>query len=240
MPTTENNEDRKKLYAKLFAVQEDAAPLKKGGYNAFQKYKYVQDEDVVMAARSLFLKHKLLVVPSVSSRATTKICGYDKNGTVQKESVLTEITISVRVADIETGYSEEFAFTGDGYDSTDKAPYKAMTGARKYALMSLMLIPTTDDPEKWGDNGHTEEEDAPKKNKAVHPEDTDRGKIITEVNRIETELSQGNMSKRRNSRKKYGAKDADGKPTDDFTNATTDSLAEYLTVLQKKEAESGQ
>jgi len=239
MPTTENNEDRKKLYAKLFAVQQDAAPLKKNGYNKFQNYKYVQDEDVVMAARALFLEHKLLVVPSVVSRATTKMSGYSKDGTVLKESVLTEITVSMRVADIETGYSEEFQFTGDGYDSTDKAPYKAMTGARKYALMSLMLIPTTDDPEKWGDNGHTEES-GPKQNKPVHPEDTDRGKIITEVNRIETELSQGNMSKRRNSRKKYGAKDADGKPTDDFTNATTDSLAEYLTVLQKKEAESGQ
>jgi len=142
------------------------------------------------------------------------------------------------VIDTDTGYGESFEFTGDGYDVTDKAPYKAMTGARKYALMSLMLIPTTDDPEKYEHNGDGEEE-APKNGKVVHPEDTDRGKFITEINRIEEMLSNHNMSKRRNSRKKYGVKDADGKPTDDFTAATTESLGEYMVVLQKKEQENG-
>jgi hypothetical protein len=37
---------------------------------------------------------------------------------------------------------------GAGTDSGDKAPYKAMTGASKYAELLSFLIPTGDDPEK--------------------------------------------------------------------------------------------
>lgn len=36
---------------------------------------------------------------------------------------------------------------GDGEDSTDKAPYKAQTGARKYGLYGLFDLATSDDPE---------------------------------------------------------------------------------------------
>jgi hypothetical protein len=36
---------------------------------------------------------------------------------------------------------------GEGQDAGDKGPYKAMTGAQKYALMKTFMIPTGDDPE---------------------------------------------------------------------------------------------
>jgi hypothetical protein len=36
---------------------------------------------------------------------------------------------------------------GQGLDSGDKAPYKAMTGALKYALLQSFLLATGDDPE---------------------------------------------------------------------------------------------
>ena len=37
---------------------------------------------------------------------------------------------------------------GEGLDAGDKAPYKAMTGALKYALLQSFLLPTGDDPEE--------------------------------------------------------------------------------------------
>jgi hypothetical protein len=37
---------------------------------------------------------------------------------------------------------------GEGRDSGDKAPYKALTGALKYALIQTFLIATGDDPEE--------------------------------------------------------------------------------------------
>ena len=36
---------------------------------------------------------------------------------------------------------------GEGADVGDKAPYKAMTGALKYALLQSFLLSTGDDPE---------------------------------------------------------------------------------------------
>src|ERR1700738_5163472 len=36
---------------------------------------------------------------------------------------------------------------GEGLDTGDKAPYKAMTGALKYALLQSFLLATGDDPE---------------------------------------------------------------------------------------------
>src|SRR5262249_31856915 len=36
---------------------------------------------------------------------------------------------------------------GEGLDGGDKAPYKAMTGALKYALLQSFLLATGDDPE---------------------------------------------------------------------------------------------
>ena len=36
---------------------------------------------------------------------------------------------------------------GQGIDAGDKAPYKAMTGALKYALLQSFLLATGDDPE---------------------------------------------------------------------------------------------
>ena len=39
------------------------------------------------------------------------------------------------------------AVAGEGADAGDKAPYKAMTGALKYALLQSFLLSTGDDPE---------------------------------------------------------------------------------------------
>ena len=36
---------------------------------------------------------------------------------------------------------------GEGADPGDKAPYKALTGALKYALLQSFLLATGDDPE---------------------------------------------------------------------------------------------
>src|SRR5574340_328981 len=49
----------------------------------------------------------------------------------------------------------EFLVIGEGQDRGDKATYKAMTGATKYALLKLFLIPTGDDPEKDEDEQPT-------------------------------------------------------------------------------------
>jgi len=55
--------------------------------------------------------------------------------------------VTWQITDGETGEFVNFQSVGSGSDSTDKAVYKAMTGALKYALLLGFLIPTGDDPE---------------------------------------------------------------------------------------------
>jgi hypothetical protein len=57
-------------------------------------------------------------------------------------------TLTVRFTATDGKDKLEFTVIGEGQDRGDKATYKAMTGATKYALLKLFLIPTGDDPEK--------------------------------------------------------------------------------------------
>ncbi len=50
--------------------------------------------------------------------------------------------------DVDTGEAITAKVAGQGLDSGDKAPYKAMTGALKYALLQSFLLATGDDPEE--------------------------------------------------------------------------------------------
>src|SRR5690606_11890286 len=56
--------------------------------------------------------------------------------------------------DGETGESRSIHSSGEGQDAGDKAVYKAIRGARKYALMKAFMSPTGDGPE--GDTGPDE------------------------------------------------------------------------------------
>jgi hypothetical protein len=50
-------------------------------------------------------------------------------------------------ADVDSGEEIIAKVAGQGLDPGDKAPYKAMTGALKYALLQSFLLATGDDPE---------------------------------------------------------------------------------------------
>ena len=68
-------------------------------------------------------------------------------GKAQRLAALPESDIEPRLADVDTGETITAKVAGQGLDSGDKAPYKAMTGALKYALLQSFLLATGDDPE---------------------------------------------------------------------------------------------
>jgi hypothetical protein len=55
--------------------------------------------------------------------------------------------MNYRFVDARSGEELTVRVPGEGADSGDKAPYKAMTGALKYALLQSFLLATGDDPE---------------------------------------------------------------------------------------------
>ena len=56
--------------------------------------------------------------------------------------------MSYSFVDVDTAEEITVKTAGEGLDSGDKAPYKAMTGALKYALLQSFLLATGDDPEE--------------------------------------------------------------------------------------------
>ena len=60
---------------------------------------------------------------------------------------MARVVMAYTFADVDTGEEVVAKVAGQGLDPGDKAPYKAMTGALKYALLQSFLLATGDDPE---------------------------------------------------------------------------------------------
>src|SRR5262249_29159101 len=60
---------------------------------------------------------------------------------------IARIVMNYRFVDARSGEELTVRVAGEGADPGDKAPYKAMTGALKYALLQSFLLASGDDPE---------------------------------------------------------------------------------------------
>src|SRR5262249_50822027 len=60
---------------------------------------------------------------------------------------IARIVMSYKFVDAKSGEELTVRVAGEGADPGDKAPYKAMTGALKYALLQSFLLATGNDPE---------------------------------------------------------------------------------------------
>src|SRR4029077_15026588 len=70
-----------------------------------------------------------------------------RSGRSETERVA-RVIMSYSFEDGQTAEAITVKVAGEGLDSGDKAPYKAMTGALKYALLQSFLLATGDDPEE--------------------------------------------------------------------------------------------
>jgi hypothetical protein len=131
----------------LAAAQAEFKAVGKSGENKFDKYSYANLEDYVSVVRPVLTKHKLCLLSSseeiipLDDRTT-------KNGGCEHAVRVKLVTRIVH----ESGEWIETSSCGEGQDRADKSVYKAITGARKYALASALNLATTDDPEHDDDH----------------------------------------------------------------------------------------
>ena len=140
MAETKQEQKPATLIEKLAAVMAAVERVPKNGWNDFHKYHYATEADLSDAVRSNLARWGVMLIPSVEKVEWSKVP--TKNG----EERLATLTVRFTATDGKTDFS--FIVIGEGQDRGDKATYKAMTGATKYALLKLFLIPTGDDPEK--------------------------------------------------------------------------------------------
>ena len=150
-------EDIKKLniYEKLSLITEEIGVVEKGlkvQVNKTSSYKAVSERDVLDAVKPIEKKYRVYSYPAkreVIDRDTL-VKESEYNGNITRTNTLfmrIETTYRFVNLDNPSEYIETTVY-GDGLDTGDKAPGKAMTYADKYALMKAYKLSTGDDPDK--------------------------------------------------------------------------------------------
>ena len=134
--------NKTKRTQKFLAVQQQLKPLTKSGRNDFHKYAYTTASDVLEPVREACNAAGLILFSEVIEQTI--------------EPGRASVVIKLTIADAETGESLFVTAPGCGEDwsykenrpTGDKAIYKAITGASKYATRIMFCLPSADDPEK--------------------------------------------------------------------------------------------
>jgi len=163
-------ENQGKLAAKMVAAMKDIDAVLKNGKNTFQNYNYVRAADVANEVRPAMIKHGISFTFDVVSSERWSGGKDDKNQFCQ-------LTVDCTFTDSESGERAGGRVVSWGSDTLDKAPFKAMTGAIKYALRMNFLIPDENDPEN--DSTHAAVP-APSVAPPRPPQPADRGPKISE------------------------------------------------------------
>lgn len=142
------------IYEKLLSITSEIKNVSKNldvgvGKNS---YKAVGEADVLYAVKQLEQKYKVYSYPCKREIVDRAILETEKeyNGNVTKgNQIFLRIETIYRFVNIENPEeSIEITTYGDGIDTQDKAPGKAMTYADKYALLKAYKIITGDDPDQ--------------------------------------------------------------------------------------------
>ena len=149
------------IYEKLSLITDEIGVIEKNlnvQVNKTSSYKAVSERDVLDAVKPIERKYRVYSFPikrNVIDRETlvkeTEFVDSrtDNTTTTRTNSLFMRIETIYRFVNIDK--PEEFVETtvyGDGVDTGDKAPGKAMTYADKYALMKAYKLSTGDDPDK--------------------------------------------------------------------------------------------
>src|SRR5260370_10975791 len=130
------------LKQKLAEVRRRICYIQKRGHNERFNYSYVTAADIAGAVGDALAELEVVVIPNLESISHENISsnqGYPDR--------LTRVVMTYTFMDVNTDEELTVKMPGEGRDPGDKGPYKAMTGALKYALLQSFLIATSDDPE---------------------------------------------------------------------------------------------
>jgi len=135
----------KAIADKLIKAWHEIGNIPKNGRNPRFNYSFVREEDAANAVRVAFSKVRLSVIPSVMEITRSVI--KTKDSEMQHVLVKMKFTLT----DPDTGETDNFDMYGEACDSFDKATYKAITGATKYAYLKLALSGAGDDDAEESD-----------------------------------------------------------------------------------------
>jgi len=138
-----DNERLDQIGAAICQVMADAERVRKTGKNAFHNYAYASDDDLLSSLQPAMAMAGLALLP-VGYEHEIVLAEPSKQGRAQWRTDLRATYLLLH----SSGQSIRVESRGCGIDGEDKGVYKAMTGARKYALRMVFSVPTGDDAER--------------------------------------------------------------------------------------------
>ena len=142
------------LFEKLSAIQNELPNVAKNLFvgEGKSQYKAVGEADVLAAVKPLEAKHRIYSYP-VSRKVIDKdiitTTSTYKGETQERSKFFMRVETVYRFVDMDDPKMYiDITTYGDGIDSGDKAPGKAMTYGDKYALLKAYKIITGEDPDQ--------------------------------------------------------------------------------------------
>jgi hypothetical protein len=132
---------RLNLRQKLAEVRRRIGYVQKRGHNERFNYSYVTAADIAGSVGDILAELGVVVIPTVEDISYESAVGRGE------ATRMARVIMAYTFADVDSGEEVIAKVAGQGFDAGDKAPYKAMTGALKYALLQSFLLATGDDPE---------------------------------------------------------------------------------------------
>src|SRR5208282_2201052 len=132
---------RLNLRQKLAEVRRRIGYIQKRGHNERFNYSYVTAADIAGSVGDILSELGVVVIPSLENITYESATGRGE------PTRMARVVMAYTFSDVDSGEEIVAKVAGQGLDSGDKAPYKAMTGALKYALLQSFLLATGDDPE---------------------------------------------------------------------------------------------
>jgi hypothetical protein len=132
----------------MAAISFAVGRVPKRGRNEFHKYDFAQESDITEAVKRACYEHNVsLRFAVVKDSVERRTVATSRGG----ESTETRLWLRMHVVNADEP-SEAFAedFPGEALDAGDKSLWKAITGAKKYAMICAFAVSTGDDPEHVG------------------------------------------------------------------------------------------
>ncbi len=130
------------LRQKLAEVRRRIGYVQKRGHNERANYSYVTAADIAGSVGDILAELGVVVIPRLED------ISYEPAAGRGEATRMARVVMAYTFADVDSGEEIVAKVAGLGLDPGDKAPYKAMTGALKYALLQSFLLATGDDPEE--------------------------------------------------------------------------------------------
>ena len=152
------------LAEKILKIQGAAGMVKKRGKFGSEMGGggYLRIEDAVLAVGKLMVSEGLLLTGTLHTKQDGGFW-YERLAHTTK-GYIASVVVEWKIEDVKSGEFRLYHFPGDGYDGTDKAIYKALTGSRKYAIIYIFNLAVGNDAEAQREPNF---EDAKKAAKAV-------------------------------------------------------------------------